>query len=218
MHGQGCFRWPDGRTYHGNYRNGLRSGWAVTDGKWVGLGMCQNHPASWLLVNLFSSASTVVGQSLATGQTFKSNSFYSLVSLVLKVTIACEDHLPLWLVEILWKRKLKFASQSLFLRRLAEVFSSRRVLCLLRSACRQEILMHPQCNRLPSKAKTPSGDPYSSNLFLKVAVVSSLQFWACQVPQTPSLTGMATASSYGQMGALTKAGMYRSVWTSNALN
>lgn len=91
--------------------------------------------------------------------------------------------------------------------RLAEVFSSRRVLCLLRSACRQEILMHPQCNRLPSKAKTLSGDPYSSNLFLKVPHVSSLQFWACQVPQTPSLTGMATANSYGQMGALTKAGM-----------
>ena len=151
-----------------------------------------------------------MGQSLATGQTFKSNSFYSLVSLVLKVTIAFEDHLPLWLVEILWKRKLKFASQSLFLRRLAEVFSSHRVLSLVSlEKCLQT--RNPdasQCNPLPSKAKTPSGDPYSSNLFLKVAdQFSSLQFWACQVPQTPSLTGMATASSYGQMGALTKAGM-----------
>ena len=26
MHGQGRFRWPDGRTYVGSYRNGLRWG------------------------------------------------------------------------------------------------------------------------------------------------------------------------------------------------
>lgn len=69
--------------------------------------------------------------------------------------------------------------------RLAEVFSSHRVLCLLRSACRQEILMHPNVIGFLVKPRPQSGDPYSSDLFLKVAVVSSLQFWACQVPQTP---------------------------------